>query len=61
MLVDWESIDELNKNLMKADESSTELTKTINRLTLISVIISGIGLLVASCSLIWDIIKWLLS
>lgn len=37
------SIKELNQNIEKANESSTKLSKALNRLTLVSVIIAALG------------------
>ena len=48
---------ELIETLKKADESSTKLTKAINRITLAGVIIAGLGLLVAIGNLIIEIVK----
>jgi len=45
-----ERVDELNKRLTKSSESSENLTKALNRITLAGVIIAGIGILVALIS-----------
>jgi predicted RNase H-like nuclease (RuvC/YqgF family) len=52
-----ERIDELNKQLTKASESSEKLTKALNRITLAGVIIAGIGLFIALASLCVEIYK----
>lgn len=52
-----ERIDELNKQLTKATDSSEKLTRALNRITLAGVIITGLGILVAVASLIFEIYK----
>ncbi len=50
-------IEQLNKNLQKADESSTKLTQALNRITFYGVIVAGFGVLVAVGGLILEIYK----
>lgn len=44
------TIDELKITIQKADDSSTKLTKALNRITLTGIIIAGLSLLVAGVS-----------
>jgi len=53
-----ERIDELNKKLTKASESSEKLTKALNRITLVGVIIAGLGIIVAIVNLAFEIYKY---
>ena len=53
-----EKIDKLNENLVKSGESSSKLTTALNRITLYGIIIAGIGVLTAVCSLVFEIIKY---
>lgn len=53
-----DQLEKLNENLKKADESSTRLTKALNKLTLWGIIIAGGSLVVGLCSLIFEIIKY---
>lgn len=53
-----ERIDELNKKLTESSDSSSELTKALNRITLAGAIIAGSGVLVAILNLIFEIGKY---
>lgn len=48
-----EEIKQLNANFKKADESSTNLTRALNRITLIGTIIAGLGVIVAILNFIF--------
>ena len=50
--------DEFNKTIKKANESSDNLTRALNRITLAGVIIAGLGLLVAISNLIFEVYKY---
>jgi predicted RNase H-like nuclease (RuvC/YqgF family) len=54
-------IEELNKNLKEASESSDRLTQALSRITLWGTIIAGAGVLVALISLIFNIYKYFCS
>lgn len=54
-----EKINELNKNLKTANESSDRLTEALNKITFWGVIIAGIGVVVAALNLVLDFIKYL--
>lgn len=53
-----ERVEELNKQLTKASESSEKLTKALNRITLAGVIIAAIGIIVAIANLIFEVYKY---
>jgi hypothetical protein len=48
----------LNANLENANASSGKLTKALNRITLVGVIIAGLGVLTAVASLVFTLIKY---
>jgi len=54
-------LESLNKNLIEADKSSSKLTQALNKITLVGVIVAGIGILIAIGNLILDLYKtfWL--
>lgn len=54
-----DSLQTLNVNIKEANESSTKLTKALNKITLFGVIIAGSGIVVASASFILELIKYL--
>lgn len=54
-----DQLEDLNKNLKTADETSTKLTKALNNITLAGIIIAGLGLLISLGNLIFEIIKYL--
>lgn len=47
-------IENLNKAIRKADESSTKLSKALNRLTFWAVIIAGSGVIIAALNFIFQ-------
>ena len=59
VLLVQDQLEKLNENLKRADESSTLLTKALNKLTLWGIIIAGGSLFVGLCSLIFEVIKYL--
>lgn len=53
-----DKIDSLNQTLRAADESSTKLTKALNRLTLWGVIVASAGVIVAALALGFEVYKY---
>ena len=52
-----EAISKLDESVRAASASSTSLASALNKLTLAYVIVTGLGVLVASVALIWQIMK----
>ncbi len=50
---------ELNKNLNESNNSSSKLTRALNKITLFGVIIAGLGVLVALGNLVLDLLKYI--
>lgn len=53
-----EHLAELNKNIVDANESSTKLTKALNNITLVGVVIAGSGIVIAALNLAFEIFKY---
>lgn len=53
-----EKLEALNSNLEKSSESSEHLATALNRLTLVGVIVAGLGVAAAIGHLILEIIKY---
>lgn len=53
-----DELKELNSNLKKTKESSTKLTKALNKLTLWGVVVAASGVLVGLLSLTFEVYKY---
>ncbi len=53
-----DELNKLNGNLKESSESSTRLTKALNRLTFWGVLIAGFGVLIALASIVFEIYKY---
>lgn len=53
-----DSLQTLNVNIKEANESSTKLTRALNKITLWGAIIAGVGVFVALLSLTFEIYKY---
>ncbi|MEW5882490.1 MAG: hypothetical protein AB1761_18870 [Pseudomonadota bacterium] len=49
---------ELNKNLKESSTASDTLARALNRLTLVGVVVAGLGVLVAAGHLVLEIVKY---
>ena len=54
-----DSLQTLNVNIKDANESSTKLTRALNKITLWGVIVAGSGIMIALASLILDLVKYI--
>jgi hypothetical protein len=52
------SIQDLNRNVKEANESSEKLAYALNRITFLGTIIAGVGVMVAAVGLVFEIYKY---